>query len=138
VRDGFHATIEIVEIVDGKRDVARRTWDIPKKRVPGAAGGKGRAAESLRKSNQALSVLGHAARLKLLAKLLEGPATYRALQRTTKLLAGPLYHHINQLRLARLILPKQRDLYELTRGGRNVFLIALAAGPLAADSRRRP
>lgn len=77
-------------------------------------------------------------RLKILLKLLEGPATYRGMQKTTKLKAGPLYHHINQLRLSGLILPKQRDLYELTRGGRNLMLIAMAAAPLIADSRRRP
>jgi predicted transcriptional regulator len=73
-----------------------------------------------------------------MAKLLEGPVTYRGLQKVTRLKAGPLYHHINQLRLANLILPKQRDLYELTRGGRNLILTAMAAGPLIRDKRRRP
>lgn len=87
---------------------------------------------------QALAALGHEQRGKILAKLLEGPATYRALQRTTALKAGPLYHHVNQLRLAGLVLPKQRDLYELTRSGRNLMLTALALGPLLRDKRRRP
>lgn len=86
----------------------------------------------------ALAAVGHAARAKLLCKLLKGPATYRALQRATRLKAGPLYHHINHLRLARLILPKQRDLYELTRGGRNLILSVLALGLVIRDGRRRP
>jgi predicted transcriptional regulator len=82
--------------------------------------------------------MGHAQRVTLLVKLLEGPATYAALQKVTKSKVGPLYHHINQLRLAGLILPKQRDLYELTRAGRNLILTAIAAGPLLKDRRRRP
>ncbi len=85
-----------------------------------------------------ISASGHLQRLKLMNKLLDGPATYRALQRMTKLKPGPLYHHINQLRLAALLLPKQRDLYELTRAGRNVVLGMLVIIPLISDPRRRP
>ena len=87
---------------------------------------------------QALASAGHPQRAALLRKLLEGPATYRALQKATKLKAGPLYHHISQLRLAGLILPKQRDLYELTRGGRNLILAVIVMGPMVRDIRRRP
>lgn len=87
---------------------------------------------------RALAAVGHAQRSKIMAKLLEGPATYRALQRVTKLKAGPLYHHVNQLRLAGLMLPKERDLYELTRGGRNLILTVMAMGKLIRDTKRRP
>jgi len=87
---------------------------------------------------RALSAAGHPVRAAILAKLLEGPATYQALQKTTKATTGPLYHHVNQLRLAGLILPKQRDLYELTRGGRNLLLAAACIEPLIKDRRRRP
>jgi len=87
---------------------------------------------------RALAAAGHPVRAVILAKLLEGPATYQALQKATKATTGPLYHHINQLRLAGLILPKQRDLYELTRGGRNLLLAAACAEPLIKDRRRRP
>ena len=87
---------------------------------------------------QALAAVGHRSRAKLLCKLLEGPATYGSLQRVSKLKAGPLYHHINHLRLARLILPKQRDLYELTRGGRNLILSVMVLATVIRDGRRRP
>jgi len=87
---------------------------------------------------RALAAVGHVERGRIMAKLLEGPATYRTLQRITKLKAGPLYHHINQLRLAGLMLPKQRDLYELTRGGRNLILTVMAMGGLVRDTKRRP
>ena len=85
-----------------------------------------------------MAAVGHEARARILAKLLEGPAIYRALQKVTKLAAGQLYHHIAQLRIAGLILPKQRDLYELTRGGRNLILVVRAMEPLIRDRRRRP
>lgn len=87
---------------------------------------------------RALAAVGHETRMKIMVKLLSGPATYRAVQRVTKAPPGPLYHHINQLRLAGLILPKQRDLYELTRGGRNLVLGVSVLEPLIKDRRRRP
>lgn len=82
--------------------------------------------------------LGHVQRMRIIRKLLDVPATYQALKRLTRLKPGPLYHHVNQLRLAGLILPKQRDLYEITRAGRNMVLGAMALGPLSVDARRRP
>jgi len=107
----------------------------PPKRIPAAAGRRRfRAAPG---TCRAFAAAGHPTRARLLARLLEGPATYRALQKATKLAAGPLYHHINQLRLAGLILPKQRDLYELTRGGRNLLVVMAAVEPLLQDKRRR-
>ncbi len=77
-------------------------------------------------------------RLKILISLLSGPQTYRALVRATRLKAGPLYHHVNQLRLASFLGPKARDTYVLTRAGRNVLLVALSLGPLMRDRRTRP
>ncbi len=111
--------VDLGSSLSGRRVVARRGTRIS----PGTC--------------RALAALGNDQRVKIMAKLLEGPAIYRSLQRVTKLRAGPLYHHINQLRLAGLILPKQRDLYELTRGGRNLILTAMVVGPLIRDGRRR-
>ena len=87
---------------------------------------------------QTVAAASHVVRARILTKLLEGPAVYRSLQRVTKLKAGPLYHHVNQLRLAGLIMPKQRDLYELTRGGRNLILALTAVAPVIRDRRPRP
>ncbi len=85
-----------------------------------------------------LAALGSVHRLTILAQLLEGPATYRALGSRTHLKAGPLYHHINQLRLAGLVGPKTRDTYVLTRAGRNAILTAVAMRSLIKDTRLRP
>jgi hypothetical protein len=78
-----------------------------------------------------LAALGSPHRLRVLLKLLEGPGTYRSLRKVTRLRAGPLYHHIGHLRLAGLIGPKERDLYRLTRAGRNTLLAAIQVGTLA-------
>ena len=87
---------------------------------------------------EALAAAGSLHRLRIMAYLLEGPATYRALQKTTGLRVGPLYHHIDRLRLAGLMGPKERDLYTLTRAGRNLILVVIAALRLLNDRRARP
>jgi len=130
--DGFSATIWVEERIGRARDRSRGVWRASvhksglSKAIPNAA------------DFSALGVLSHPQRGRILTHLLGGPATYQALRQATKLKAGPLYHHINQLRLANLILPKERDLYELTRGGRNIILVAAAAASLGRDGRRRP
>jgi hypothetical protein len=153
-KDGCGAMLVVAERAGAESDVASRVFEIglsvketgrgveAKVAGRGAKGSKKASARgALRvfpRTCRVLAAVGHEQRVRLLAKLLEGPATYRALQRVTRLKAGPLYHHINQLRLAGLILPKQRDLYELTRGGRNLILATIVIGPLIRDSRRRP
>ncbi len=136
--DGCGAVVAVAEQT-GKQ------WEIVKGgvEVKTAVGG-GRTKSSIKRNangllrvSEAFAALGHPQRLRILAKLLGSPGTYQSLMKLTKLGAGPLYHHINQLRMAGLILPKQRDLYELTRGGRNVILTALALEPLMRDKRRR-
>ena len=109
-------------------------------------GGKGFAAQVRRMASptkrrrvvRLAGAVGSPQRLAIVAKLLEGPATYRALQKATGLKVGPLYHHINQLRLASLVAPKERDLYRLTRAGRNLLVVLLAALPLLTDTRPVP
>ncbi|MCP4250511.1 MAG: winged helix-turn-helix transcriptional regulator [bacterium] len=87
---------------------------------------------------EVMAAVGSGHRMQILVKLLEGPATYRSLQKNTRLKSGPLYHHIAQLRLAGLVGPKCRDLYELTRGGRNLVLVVLTLPRLIQDRRPRP
>ncbi|MFQ5490883.1 MAG: winged helix-turn-helix domain-containing protein [Phycisphaerae bacterium] len=85
-----------------------------------------------------LAAAGSAHRLRVLAKLLEGPANYQTLVRATKLKSGPLYHHIAELRAAGLVRPRQHDLYSLTRGGRNLILVVLTLPSLTKDQRPTP
>lgn len=134
--DGCGAFLLVGEHVEGRWDAKQAVVELPSRGRKTVSGKY--AASQLDKIVRGFAAMGHADRVKMMRKLLDGPATYRALQRTSGLKAGPLYHHINQLRLAGLILPKQRDLYELTRGGRNLVLVAIAAAGLINDTRRRP
>lgn len=143
---GLAVMVAVAESVGGEWDVAQAKVErvAPRKGGGGAVAAMTRAArgiatkQRIKKLAGTLAALGHPARVAMLVKLLEGPATYQALQKESGLKAGPLYHHINQLRLASLILPKQRDLYALTRGGRNVLVGGLALMSLASDKRERP
>lgn len=145
---GVGIAAAVVEWSDGRVDGAESFYDGRLMAGPASAAGTG--MDCLLRSVQAIalpgrikllgrlgSALGHAGRVKILVKLLEGPATYGTLVKVTQMKAGPLYHHVNQLRLAGLIRPKERDLYLLTRGGRNVLLIGLAMCQLGNDRRER-
>ena len=134
--DGFGVYVLVAEKMDGRWDTADSAHVLAKSlRSAGGAGARRRLSGTL---CRAMAAVGHPQRGRILCKLLEGPATYQSLQRLTKLKAGPLYHHVGELRMAGLMLPKLRDLYELTRAGRNVSLAALALGSLVRDGRRRP
>jgi len=79
-----------------------------------------------------LDALGHEQRIRILLKLLGGEATHKMLSKETGLKAGPLYHHIRELRTAGLVGPKVRDLYTLTRKGRRAIMSAMAIGKACA------
>lgn len=131
-----------VSVVEGVSGVWDERAEICEVAALGVCGLKtsavGRLRRGILRAVPALAALGHSQRARMMVKLLEGPATYRTLQRLTKMKAGPLYYHINELRSAGLVMPKQRDLYELTRGGRNLTLVAALADALVRDGRRRP
>ena len=148
-QDACAAVVVVGERVGNNADQVAGTCEIavaPPTRRSGrgaktAVGGRQTARRSQGLSAatcQTVAAASHVVRARILTKLLEGPAVYRSLQRVTKLKPGPLYHHINQLRLAGVISPKQRDLYELTRAGRNLILGLMALAPLVRDRRRRP
>jgi len=77
-----------------------------------------------------MTALSHPQRIRILLKLLAGEATHKLLRKTTDLKAGPLYHHLRELREAGFIGPKSRDLYVITRVGRRAILGTLAVGRL--------
>ncbi len=150
IKTGCSISISVSETITNASDKCSQELNIslagPRPKTRGNASKKPIRQSSTTKSvaknaTEAVSSLAacaHPMRARILAKLLDGPTVYRDLQSLTKLKPGPLYHHVNQLRLAGLLRPKERDLYELTRGGRNLILIAAAANKLIHDSRRRP
>ena len=77
-------------------------------------------------TTQILAALGHPLRAQVLVQLLAEPATYRGLVELTGTEAGPLYHHLKQLRLAGLLISPGRDRYELTDRGCEAALLVVA------------
>ena len=69
-----------------------------------------------------LAAAGARDRLRMLALLFQGPGSHHSLEALTKLQAGPLYHHLNRLRLAGLVTSSERDRYALTERGRRLLL----------------
>jgi len=141
--EGLGVVVAVAEGTGGAWDLACALADHTRAKARGGAGGTTRRATRVRDVGrvalpEVMAALGSPHRLRILMKLLEGPGTYQTLRKATGLQAGPLYHHIGQLRLAGLVGPKQRDLYELTRGGRNLALVAMVLPQLARDDRPRP
>ena len=129
------------EITDpGQVDVAlavraaHRTHLERRSAAGGGAAGRKPPAQRRQRLARLLEAVASAHRLAILDLLLQGPATYRGLQKATGLNVGPLYHHVNQLRSAGLIGPKERDLYWLTPAGRTLTLILQAAAPLVVTA----
>jgi len=79
------------------------------------------------------AALGNRHRMRLLAMLLVRPAAHRDLEHATGLRAGPLYYHVNQLRLAGLVVASERNAYELTQSGRRAVLTAAVLAKALGD-----
>ena len=139
VVEGFDESWDVAEVVEDRTVSSGRGGKkgggafSPGKRL-GRLGSRNGVANSV----QILAALAHSVRIAILVKLLDGPASYRELQVHTGVKAGPLYHHVNQLRLAKLVLPKRRGLYAMSRGGRNALLLGLVLPAMAKDGRARP
>lgn len=136
---GLGTFIAVAEALGTTHDVQiARTEAFGASPGPGAAARKFNSKARLEELARVLAAFGSPHRLRILTTLLYGSATYRTLQRASKLKAGPFYHHVNQLRLSGFLGPKTRDLYVLTRAGRNALLVALSLAPLMKDHRIRP
>ena len=114
-----------------KAGLLKKTRNRPPNRAPGVEDVENAArqvARGVRPGHLAdwLAAMAHPQRVAILLKLLGGECTHRALAKATNLKAGPLYHHLRELRMARLIGPKVRDLYTLTPKGGRAILSALA------------
>lgn len=132
---GFACSISIVQAVEGKgREVSTSVESMISERRGGGPRERSTAATAARNLVKGLNLetiaasLGSLAsthRLTIVHRLMEGPAGYGQLREATKLQAGPLYHHIGFLRLAGVVGPKSRDVYELTESGRRLALLSV-------------
>jgi hypothetical protein len=73
------------------------------------------------------NALGNAHRLDMLKAIFTGAGTYAALAERLNLKAGPLYHHVKELRLAGLLELSDRDCYRLTEYGKYALILACSA-----------
>ena len=85
-QDGCGVILAVTERVAKTRDQAERVVQVPL-RLTGGRGAGARLPRIPPHTSRALAAVGHPQRLNMMAKLLEGPATYRTLQKVTKLKA---------------------------------------------------
>lgn len=125
IRDEKGSQVSKAEAAVGEGRVPA-SWSLERRRE--ALGARLRRNVRVDRVARIMGVLGSGHRLQILGRLAGGAARYRGLVKTTGLSAGPLYHHVNQLRLAGLVRPKERDLYEITPKGLRCLLLAAALG----------
>jgi DNA-binding HxlR family transcriptional regulator len=125
IRDESGSKVSRLQTAVGEGRVPA-SWSLERRRE--VLGARLRRSVRVGRTARILGVLGSRHRLRILGALAGGGATYRGLVKTTGLAAGPLYHHVNQLRLAGLVRPKERDLYEITPKGTRCLLMAVAMG----------
>ena len=76
------------------------------------------------------SALANPHRVAICKSLLSGPKCHTELRAICHLNAGPLYHHLRELKLAGFMGPPQRDRYALSTRGRDMLLIALSVSAM--------
>jgi len=80
-----------------------------------------------------LSAFGHPQRIAIMKAIYTGAGSYGELRKRVGLKAGPMYHHLRELRLAGVLADGPRDVYRLTRRGRDVLILACSLGALWDD-----
>jgi DNA-binding HxlR family transcriptional regulator len=77
-----------------------------------------------------LSGFGHPHRVAIVKAIYAGAGTYRELRKKVPLKAGPMYHHLRELRLAGVLADGPRDVYRLTPRGRDAVMVVCSIGTL--------
>lgn len=77
-----------------------------------------------------LSAFAHPHRVAIIKAIFAGAGHYADLREKVPLKAGPMYHHLRELRLAGVLADGPRDVYELTQIGRDALLIVCSLGSL--------
>ncbi len=143
---GWDCALRITHALDGKREwiEARANSLLEHRRKNGSVSETAAQAarRMVRRADRTeiaslMTGLANPHRLAILHNLLQGPANYRHLRSATQLKAGPLYHHISELRLAGLIGPKARDTYELTELGNRLTVLSVLLPKLARAKPQR-
>jgi predicted transcriptional regulator len=81
-----------------------------------------------------LSAFAHPQRVAIMKAIYTGAGTYAALRSKVGLKAGPMYHHLRELRLAGVLADGPRDVYRLTSKGRDALIIACSLGSILGEA----
>lgn len=71
-----------------------------------------------------LSGFAHPQRVAIVKAIFTGAGTYADLRERVGLKAGPMYHHLRELRLAGVLADGPRDVYRLTQQGTDALMMA--------------
>ena len=82
------------------------------------------------------AALGSPRRLAMLGAIFDGAGSYAELVRRLNMKAGPLYHHVRELRLAGLLESDARDSYRLSKRGMYAWLAACSLDDLLKGVRQ--
>jgi hypothetical protein len=82
------------------------------------------------------AALGSPRRLAMLGAIFDGAGSYAGLVGRLNMKAGPLYHHVRELRLAGLLEPDARDSYRLSKRGMYAWLAACSLDALLKGVRQ--
>jgi len=77
-----------------------------------------------------LSAFGHPQRVAIAKAIYAGAHRYADLRERVNLKAGPMYHHLRELRLAGVLADGPRDVYELTERGRDAVIVLCSLASL--------
>lgn len=70
-----------------------------------------------------LSAFANPHRVAIMKAIFTGAGSYAELRKRVGLKAGPMYHHLRELRLAGMLADGSRDMYDLTTQGRDLLAI---------------
>ena len=84
-----------------------------------------------------LSAFGHPQRVAIAKAIYAGAHRYASLRESVDLKAGPMYHHLRELRLAGVLADGPRDAYELTDRGRDAVIVLCSLASLWQDGAGR-
>lgn len=133
---GFASVCAIVEAGDGDRRVHVGQVDALGRRPDPS-----RRQKLLRGLDQpgmarVFAALGSSRRLAMLGAIFDGACSYAELVGRLNMKAGPLYHHVRELRLAGLLESDARDSYRLSKRGRYAWLAACSLDALLKGVRQ--
>ncbi len=83
-----------------------------------------------------LSAFAHPQRVAIIKAIFAGAGRYAELREKVGLKAGPMYHHLRELRLAGVLADGPRDVYRLTAAGSDALLVACSLESLREDDAR--